>query len=939
MKQHILTIILVLFSIVYAIAQVNAGPNDTICQGESTQLQGSSSGNYTYQWTSSPPDPTISNPNILTPTVSPSQTTLYTLEGREVSTVNLVDNGDFEQGFTGFTSDYDYCDQPNCLAVTPSPANGIFGIHDNPNYLHNNFSACNDHSSSGTQMMVCNGDEFNNLNMYETTVSGISANTEYEFSVYLTNVITVVPPIIPQFEFKINNQTIGTLSLSGSACSWTEFSSTWNSGSSTSATITIINTTTYPSDWGNDFAMDDVSLKEVIVHSDQCTITVNDIPTSTFDLQSSACMTDTVLIEYTGSSTTDTTYHWDFGQDAVIVSGSNQGPYEIYWSTSGTKTVSLWVDNGCISDTTDNSIEILAHPDIDVTADATTIPFGTSTTLHGVVLYPSNYLFNWTPQSMLVNPDVIDPTTINLDQTTMYYFSVEDDNQLCSSIDSVLIEVEGGPLTILSFVALPDTICKEEESTLTVIAEGGSENYTFTWESNPSGFSYTGPENEVVVSPDINTIYTVTVDDGFNPTVSANIEIIVVNLTEIISEPSDLSIPPGAPATFEVQATDAISYQWQISTDGGTNWVDITDGGAYSGSQTDMLEIDPADISMNGNLFRCLIAGQCNSPVSSNATLSVSQSPDFISNLGSAEACENESLFISLNCQNFIDITDFVFTIEYDNDILSFENLTNIDNALDGKVLIGEVTPRLVLELTSDISINITNGKLFDIEFKGISGGTTEINWNIGQSEIINASGQKPDLVLSDGSAVVNPAAKPATEIIASRDTINIQEEIDITLEAIGGEGDELVWAADNCTGDSIGSGTTIEFPRPEASTTYYAYWNNQCGKSECIPKDIIIIFEYNVGIPNAFTPNNDGVNDEFTVVSAAPLTDFKMQIFSRNNLLIFESNDQNTGWDGVYQNSPMRTETYIYRISYKVPNKYSGFDNIVRRGVVTLIR
>lgn len=938
MKIKLLTIILVLFWIKNTIAQVNAGPDKEICQGETTQLEGTSSGSYTYQWTSSPPDPTISNPNILNPTVSPSVTTLYTLEGREVSSVELVDNGDFEQGNgIGFTSDYDYCDQSNCLFV--SPPNGEYGINSNPQFLHANFPSCGDHTSGNGNMMVCNGDESNNLTLYQTIVSNIQQNTEYEFSVWFTSMVWSIPMFGATFAIEINGTQIGTYNATANICTWGEFSETWNSGASTSATIRIINTSTTPSDLGNDFAMDDVSLREVIVHSDQCTVTVNDIPTSTFDIQSSACENDTVLISYTGTSTSDTTYHWDFGQNAVIVSGNNQGPYEVYWNTSGNKLVSLWVDNGCISDTTSKSIDVLAHPEIDVTADATIIPYGTSTTLHGIVIHPSDYLFEWTPQSMLVNPDIIDPTTINLDQSTMFYFSVEDENQLCSSVDSVLIEVEGGPLTIVSLVALPDTICEDEESTLSITAEGGSENYTFTWESDPPGFSYTGPEDQIMVSPDVNTNYTVTVDDGFNPTISTSIEITVISLTEIVSEPSDLSIPPGATATFVVQAAIAISYQWQISIDGGSSWINITDGGVYSGAQSNQLNINPADISMNGNLFRCLVVGECNAPISGSAALTVSQSPDFISILGSADACEKENLLISLTCQNFIDITDFVFTIEYDNGIISFENLTNINNQLDGKVTAQEIASRLVIEFSSEVPVTVSNGKLLDIEFNGISEGSTDISWNDEQSEITNESGQKPDLVLSNGSAIINLGAKPAIEIIANRDTINIQEEIDITLEAIGGEGDILIWTANSCNGDSIGTGTTVQFQRPESTTTYYAHWNNQCGNSQCVSKDIIIIYEYNVGIPNAFTPNNDGVNDVFTVVSAAPLTDYKMQIFSRSNVLIFESDDQNNGWDGVYQDMPMRTETYIYRISYKVPNKYSGFDNIVRRGVVTLIR
>ncbi len=937
MRSYLLIIFLFLVYLNNAFTQVNAGPDKEICEGESTQLEGSSSGSYTYEWTSSPPDPTISNPNILTPTVTPSTTTLYTLNGREVSTVNLVTNGDFEQGFTGFTSDYDYCDQPNCLAVTPSPANGIFGVHENPNYLHNNFSACNDHSATGTQMMVCNGDEFNNLILYETTVSGISTNTEYEFSVFLTNVITVVPPIIPQFEFKINDQTIGTLSLSGGACSWTEFSAAWNSGSSSSATIKIINTTTYPSDWGNDFAIDDVSLYEVIMHSDQCTVTINDIPTSTFNVQESACMEETVSVTYTGNSTSDATYNWDFGQDATIISGSNQGPYEVRWTSSGVKTISLWVENGCISDTTYNTITIFNNPEIVITADATTIAYGTNTTLHGTVISSPSFDFSWSPEAMLVNPNSLDPQTVNLNLSQWYYLTVADNG--CNATDSIYIEVDGGPLTILSLVADPDTICIGVPVILSIIAQGGSGSYTYTWESNPPGYSHSGPEDMVTVLPVENTSYTVTVEDGFNPGVSTNVQVIVLELTEIIEEPQDLVVNPGSSATFTIEAVNSEHYQWQLSIDDGNTWTDLVDGSLYSGALTNILLVDPVDLSMNGYLFQCLASGQCGNPISETSELTVSESPAFISNLSNATICEGETFAIEFNSQNFTNITEFIFYLEFDWSIIDFENIANVVAPLEGKIIVEETTDGISVRMNSNEPVTTADGILFELSFYALMEGYTDISWDNNLSEIVNSSEQKLDLILANGYAQVNPDAEVPTEIIANRDTINIQEEISITLEAIGGSGDNLIWTRDACNGDSVGSGPEIEIPRPESTTTYFAHWRNQCGNSECVSKDIIIVYEYNIGIPNAFTPNNDGRNDEFKIVSAAPLKDFKMQIFSRSNVLVFESDDQNNGWNGVYKNTPMRSETYIYIISYKVPNMYSGFDNIVRRGVVTLIR
>lgn len=76
----------------------NATPA-TICLGNSTQLQanasGGNAGNYTYSWTSNPLGGNISNPNISNPTVTPSQTTTYTVsvfDGQLTQTANVTVN-------------------------------------------------------------------------------------------------------------------------------------------------------------------------------------------------------------------------------------------------------------------------------------------------------------------------------------------------------------------------------------------------------------------------------------------------------------------------------------------------------------------------------------------------------------------------------------------------------------------------------------------------------------------------------------------------------------------------------------------------------------------------------------------------------------------------------------------------------------------------------
>jgi gliding motility-associated-like protein len=69
------------------------------------------------------------------------------------------------------------------------------------------------------------------------------------------------------------------------------------------------------------------------------------------------------------------------------------------------------------------------------------------------------------------------------------------------------------------------------------------------------------------------------------------------------------------------------------------------------------------------------------------------------------------------------------------------------------------------------------------------------------------------------------------------------------------------------------------------------------------------------VYIPEAFTPNNDGINDVFTL-SATGQDDFEMQIFNRWGEMVFQSQDPTQGWDGrLSDGSPAPSGVYVVRV------------------------
>lgn len=268
----------VTYNIVAANASVTVTSNTAICSGQQIQLN-ASGGNGTFSWT---PAAGLSATNIANPIANPAATTTYTVSS-QVQMGNMIPNGDFEQGNVGFTSQYFY--NPN---LQPQ---GFYYITTSPALTHPNFQGCSDHTPTGVgNMMVVNGATNPGAVVWEQTL-GVSPNTDYNFSAWATNVVAgATGTNIADLQFSVNGFTIGPVfSPNLIPCIWTQFTSTWNSGANTTATISILNQNTTAG--GNDFALDDIEFYPICSAAQDVTITVN--PTYSSTVNASICQGQT----------------------------------------------------------------------------------------------------------------------------------------------------------------------------------------------------------------------------------------------------------------------------------------------------------------------------------------------------------------------------------------------------------------------------------------------------------------------------------------------------------------------------------------------------------------------------------------------------------------------------------------------------------------------
>ncbi|MBD3749389.1 MAG: gliding motility-associated C-terminal domain-containing protein [Sphingobacteriales bacterium] len=123
---------------------------------------------------------------------------------------------------------------------------------------------------------------------------------------------------------------------------------------------------------------------------------------------------------------------------------------------------------------------------------------------------------------------------------------------------------------------------------------------------------------------------------------------------------------------------------------------------------------------------------------------------------------------------------------------------------------------------------------------------------------------------------------------------------------------------------------TYVNSGRYEISLVAY---NQQCADTLKLPI-VKILQEGDLIVPNAFTPNGDGTNDQFNVL-ISNLKTYHIDIFNRYGSLIFSSNSIVDSWDGTYKGKPMPVGVYYFLIEAE---DLKG-NKIYKKDSVTLIR
>ena len=293
----------------------------SFCADTSIILPATVSGSDTVVTTTWSPPNGISDTTLLNPTLTVSSPGWHYLTVRSLIPGNLVVNGDFSAGNTGFTSGYPYGSGAGSLL----PA-GVYTISTDP--VHENIYAASitDHTTGSGNMLAVNGAS-TPVDVWCETIT-VLPNTYYDFSAWFANWSSDTTDDFPLIQFQANGTLIGSLfSFPHPDGVWTKYSSIWYSGTSTSVSICINDQQT--SYAGNDFAIDDISLEQLCTVKDSVYIAIAVKDTTYTHSHTTFCINSEEPVFIIDAPTGYTTYLWNTGSTATSIQ-VGPGIYHVY---------------------------------------------------------------------------------------------------------------------------------------------------------------------------------------------------------------------------------------------------------------------------------------------------------------------------------------------------------------------------------------------------------------------------------------------------------------------------------------------------------------------------------------------------------------------------------------------------------------------------------
>ncbi|WP_439482877.1 gliding motility-associated C-terminal domain-containing protein [Cyclobacterium plantarum] len=277
--------------------------------------------------------------------------------------------------------------------------------------------------------------------------------------------------------------------------------------------------------------------------------------------------------------------------------------------------------------------------------------------------------------------------------------------------------------------------------------------------------------------------------------------------------------------------------------------------------------------------------------------------------------------------------------------------VTDDNNCTQVNTIVIEEPAPLRVELFTrfdvDCELKVLTGEAW-IEIQGGTGETYEISWNTGDQNVLETQFFEDGVVevrVTDESGCSIEVAEVVTMPLAFSEA-----EFLYTVLSTGVEGEILVndpvqfrdqtlgnvftWEWDFGDGNKSNEQHPIHsYTKPGTYTISLTTFDVLGCVSET-SRTVEVVASYRILIPNAFSPNDDGLNDYFKP-KLRGITDFEMHIFNKWGELVYSAfSQEDAGWDGRLKGQLSPNGNYVYKINYVTVDGEPG----TQTGVFTLI-
>lgn len=734
---------------------------------------------------------------------------------------------------------------------------------------------------SGTTYLWSNGSNTNSINVSPTltttyTVTGTSPASE---TASATVTITVLPK--PNLSYSATTTVFCNIGGSDTITVSSDIPGTnynWNTGDNTDQIIISVDTSSLFQVTGTAPNGCSSTLSIFILIASSPTIyTTND----------TICLGETATISVTGDAMG---YQWN--------NGSNQFSLNLSPTTTTIYTVTGTSSLGCTASAT-ATIVVNPIPNITIISNPSTVCKGSSVniTANGA----NTYLWSNGQNTQTINPIINQQTTFSVTGTSL---------DGCTNSNSITINIYSLPTITVS----NQTICLGDTA---ILSAQGATNYSWSNGQNT---------NPIYVNPITTSTYSVTGTDNHGCTNSATATVTVLTNPQLTV--NDTAICIGDTAFLHVNGAD--SYHWS----NGINTANI--------------------IIIPNQTITYTVTGYLGTNCSSSATvtITVNSLPNFDINTRPAYCNANNGLAEITNLTGappyqYLWNTIPPATTQTITELSGGVYIVTVTDA-NGCRTIGqtfiETKPPFTFTTQSSpehcgnhdgtINVNVT-GNLLPISYHWSHNSTLDTN------ELYNLQSGNyfvtitDDLCTQEASINVPYWSGPNARFTPSIYTWYMDgEPIEFYNYTVG---------ATSYLFD-FGDGTYSEEANPDhryindGTFVITLYATDQYNCTSIYEDSIIVIENFQIFIPNAFSPNRDNLNDYFTpFIQGIDSESYEISIYSKTGKLMFHTTDINKSWDGNINDKNDReinSNTYIFIIKFTTLNMkdkiYRGFINVI---------